>query len=116
ETLSATTRVFYRRNSITEADIVLNPYQQFSTDGTFGTYDLESTLTHEIGHLLGLDHSDFPGSTMFENYGRNGMFGVPNLAARTLRRIDIAAAAALYRPADADLDCCSSIRADIVSD
>ncbi len=116
DAISATTRVFYRRHHITEADIVLNPYQQFSTDGTFGTYDLESTLTHEIGHLLGLSHSSFPGSTMFENYGRNGMFGMANFGARTLSTLDIAAVAALYGAVNFEDNCCSSLTADITAD
>lgn len=116
DNISATTRVFYKRNSITEADIVLNPYQQFSTDGAFGTYDLEATLTHEIGHLLGLSHSSFPGSTMFENYGRNGMFGMPNLAARTLSTLDVAAVTDLYGSVNFEENCCSSLVADLTAD
>lgn len=107
---SAKTRVFYsKKNFITEADIVLNPFQQFSTDGTFGTFDLEATLTHEIGHVLGLKHSGVLGATMTGSLPKVGTFGTMDVAGRGLSASDAAALKELYGAPDDDEECCAAL-------
>jgi predicted Zn-dependent protease len=92
------TRVFYdpTTGTIMEADVVINPAAQFSTDGTPGTYDLEATLTHEIGHVLGLEHSSEASAAMQPRQGTNGLYEQAALSPRTLSDDDRAGVRALY--------------------
>jgi hypothetical protein len=109
DSTTARTRVFYNPESgaIAEADISINPQPraedgtqlQFSTDGTPGTYDLEATFTHEIGHLLGLEHSAVLASTMQSRQAFNGTFGLPAMTERTLTEDDRQKVRGLYGPA-----------------
>ncbi len=52
---------------IADADILLNAAHRSFCTGKCGlkAYDLQNTLTHEAGHMLGLDHSALPEATMF---------------------------------------------------
>ena len=64
-TIAATFSFFSNSSTVTdEADIVFSQSLNFSTSGETGKYDIQGVLTHEIGHLLGLDHSGLVSSVM----------------------------------------------------
>ncbi|MGH9449798.1 MAG: matrixin family metalloprotease [Terriglobia bacterium] len=64
------------QSCIVDADIEFNPADTFSTASTTpaNDFDLQEIATHEIGHLLGMDHSGLANAIMFA-YGDAG--GVP---------------------------------------
>jgi hypothetical protein len=60
------TQVYFKNNTgeILEADILINDGFPFSTSKTESNF-LGNVINHEMGHFLGLGHSQVPGSTMF---------------------------------------------------
>jgi hypothetical protein len=61
---------------IIDVDIMFNPGFTFATSGATGSqFDLQSVATHEIGHLMGLDHSNIAHAVMYP-YGDTSSIGV----------------------------------------
>jgi hypothetical protein len=76
------------KGTILDSDIIINPAYSFSTDGSTST-DLQSVMTHELGHSLGANHTGLLGASMFQfNYGQ-----------RFLTADDVTFANAAYPPA-----------------
>jgi Matrixin len=50
-------------------DIRLNGTRQWASDGRADAYDFRAAVAHEIGHVLGLDHSEVEEATMFATSG-----------------------------------------------
>ncbi|MDK2124883.1 matrixin family metalloprotease [Parachitinimonas caeni] len=79
-----------------DADVVINLQGDVAPGNA---RDLEALITHEMGHMLSLDHSDKQASVMFASPYNNYAF------MQTLRADDAAACAAIYgSPASATAD------------
>lgn len=105
-----------QRGELIDADIELN-----AANNTFvlepmsgqGASDVRNTVTHEAGHVLGLDHSAVPEATMQFNAPDN------EIRKRDLHPDDIAGLCAIYplgapprlypRPEDEERGCCAQL-------
>lgn len=88
----AMTITAYRRDTgeLVDADIIVNERHFTWGDADPSRNDLQNALTHEVGHFLGLAHSDDPEATMYASAVRG------ETAKRTLSDDDVAGARALY--------------------
>jgi len=78
--------------AILDADVEVNSaYNDLTLDDGTVVYDLQSILTHEIGHFIGLDHSLVVGATMNASYDEGTL-------RRTLAADDVAGACQAYPP------------------
>jgi hypothetical protein len=80
-----------RTGELLDADIIINGADYTWGNGTRGDqHDLANSLTHEVGHFIGLEHSDEMSATMFPSASPG------EIAKRDLDLDDIAGLASLY--------------------
>lgn len=66
QTVAITPVYFFGNGRISDADVLFNGKGfSFTTSEVPFQYDVQDVATHELGHLLGLDHSGWAGATMY---------------------------------------------------
>jgi hypothetical protein len=92
--LAATLTGYYSGSTITDADIYTNTKYSYTsskeTDGCSGEYDIDGIMVHEVGHVIGIGHSNVAGATMYPTVS------ACNFNNRTLEADDTAAKNDLY--------------------
>jgi hypothetical protein len=101
ESLALTNQLYGLITGLVEyADIEINTHDnEFSTSDNGQGIDLQSVITHEAGHYIGLAHSRAEDSIMVARYCQSGVRcggGVDKM--RALADDDVAAVCALYPP------------------
>lgn len=90
---------------MTDVDIILNDDVDWDTSETGQDFvaDVQAVLTHEIGHMIGLDHSPLGGTTMYPE------LPMGSIRSRSLESDDIIGITAIY-PEKPDADYLGNIR------
>jgi predicted Zn-dependent protease len=92
--LAATLIGYYTGAVIYDADVYTNTRYSYTssreTDGCSGEFDIDGVMVHEVGHVIGIGHSNVAGATMYPSVN------ACNINNRTLEADDRAAAADLY--------------------
>ena len=102
--IMALTSVIYRNSSgkIYDADMEINTYLYHfgivTPRSPKGVIDLQNTITHELGHVVGLDHSSVESATMYP-YSTAGVTYM-----QTLDEDDVEAISTIY-PLTAQTEC-----------
>ena len=97
----ALTTVTYNRNDgqIYDVDIEINATVALTTSLDHVTYDVESILTHEVGHFFGMAHSNDRSATMFAQYAMG------SVSLRSLELDDISGICDIYPPSSKTRKC-----------
>ena len=66
EAVAITPIFFFSNGVIADADVLFNGQDfQFTTNDEIGSFDVQNVAAHELGHLIGFDHTGWAGATMF---------------------------------------------------
>ncbi|HYH08893.1 MAG TPA: matrixin family metalloprotease [Thermoanaerobaculia bacterium] len=92
--LAATLTGYYSGSTIYDADVYTNTRYSYTssreTDGCSGEFDMDGIMVHEVGHVIGIGHSNVAGATMYPTVSSC------NINNRTLEADDRAAMTDLY--------------------
>ncbi len=89
-TLASTTVTYDTDGTIWDADLAINAASNpLTTSTTNVKYDLESIVLHEVGHFIGLNHSDNGEAVMYASYS-------PGSVSRKLQADDLKALCTVY--------------------
>ena len=92
--LAATLTGYYSGSTIYDADVYTNTRYSYTsskeTDGCSGEFDIDGIMVHEVGHVIGIGHSNVSGATMYPTVSSC------NYNNRTLEADDLAAKNDLY--------------------
>ncbi|HXF42397.1 MAG TPA: matrixin family metalloprotease, partial [Pyrinomonadaceae bacterium] len=104
----AGTRIFLSSTGeIKEADIVLNENVRFSTNFAPQSFDLQSVLLHEFGHLIGLGHSFVRGAAMYRAVTPVSILGEKKRL--ELTDVDLSQARSIYAALNTGDNCCGEV-------